>query len=939
VSRGLLSRVGRVVKGLGALMLLAALVGGVPWALWHFVGWPLPHHIPSASQVGRALNRQGIPDQALIDALAVVVWLTWAVLVASIAVEVPAALSGRHAPRLPVAGIFQPVTGHLVAAIVVACLTLAPRPSHETATLGSGVAAVTARRPVAALVVRDTVLAGVTQPAPVAASPVTSAGPVAANGTSPAVAAPDNPADAASATSTYVVQRGDTLWGIAERQLGDPLRWSEIYQLNEGRPQPGGVTMTDPHWIDPGWTLLLPASPATTPPATAAPGTGQPAPTPPPPPTSAGPTNPPADAPATTAPAHTAPSAAAPVTPGHSPASRATDPIVTGPGGDPVRLPSGSVVAGSFAAGVAATIAIGRLRRRHAYRYRPPEPGRTRATEPPRPTIHHLRHAAAATAPLDGSGPVPAMPVGEEERIVEPGRLDVASRGGEVVTVELTDLSGIAFGGPGVDDVARSLVTALLVRAEPGAAEVLLTDDLAGRLLPGFAPDRSVRSAATADQAARAIESERVARSRRFEAAGAADATQFRAENPENPLPLLLVLLDALPAESLGRWAALVADAPRLAIAVIFLAPSPIATGLLRMDAGRRVLDAAPADRLGGLLGAQLFGLRADEATEVLAAVTEVAGEGDLDEDPFATNATVIPLRADGPSTDDPPTDSPSEPWPEPSPSLSANGSGDRQAERPITVRMFGYFEVAVHGEAVVTGLRSRARDVFAWCLLRPEGATSDEAVDALWPDTAPGRVHGQFWRSFSDLRARLREAGGGDLEVLAKAGEHYRPCSTEIACDLWEFQAALGEAARADDDEVARAALRRAVEAYRGDLLAGMDRPWVEPVRQDLHRRALDAQLRLAELEEQTGRPDAAVEVLEQAIARDRYAEEPYRRLMVLHAAHGRPGAVSDVWRLLQGRLAELDLDVETATATLYHQLTADQRPRPGPDRVRSPR
>lgn len=933
MSSGFLFRVGRVVKGLGALVLLAALVGGVPWALWHFVGWPLPHHIPSASQVGRALNRQGIPDQALIDALAVVVWITWAVLVTSIAVEVPAALSGHHAPRLPLAGIFQPVTGHLVAAIVVACLTLAPRPSHETATLGSGVAAVTTRRPVAALVVRDAVLAGVTQPVPVAASPVTSAGPVAANGTFPAVAAPDN-LDAAPTTSTYIVQRGDTLWGIAERQLGDPLRWSEIYQLNEGRPQPGGATLTDPHWIDPGWTLLLPAPPPTTPPATAAPGMGQPAPTPAPPPTSAGPTDPPADAPTTTAPANTAPSEPAPATPVHSPAVGSPGAHPTGATGEPVRLPSGSVVAGSFAAGVAATIAIGRLRRRHAYRYRPPQPGRTLASEPARPTIHHLRQAVAATAPLDGSGPVPARPVGEEERIAEPGRLDVASQSGEVVTIELTDLSGVALDGPEADDVARALVTALLVRAEPGAAEVLLTDDLAERLLPGLAPNRAVRRAATADQAARAVESERVARSRRFEAAGAADAAQFRAENPENPLPLLLVLLDALPAGSLGRWAALVADAPRLAIAVIFLAPSPIATGQLRMDAGRRVLDGAPADRLGGLLGAQLFGLRGDEATEVLAAVTEAAGEGDLDEAVFATNATVITLRADGPSTRDP-----GEPWPEPPPSLSPNGSGDGLAERPIAVRMFGHFEVAVHGEAVVTGLRSRARDVFAWCLLRPEGATSDEAVDALWPDTAPGRVHGQFWRSFSDLRARLREAGGGDLEVFTKAGEHYRPCGTEIACDLWEFQAALGEAARADDDEVARAALRRAVEVYRGDLLAGMDRPWVESVRQDLHRRSLDAHVRLAELEEQAGRPDAAVEVLEQAIARDRYAEEPYRRLMVLHAAHGHPGAVSDVWRLLQGRLAELDLDVETATATLYHQLTADSERRPSPDRVRLPR
>jgi DNA-binding SARP family transcriptional activator len=270
------------------------------------------------------------------------------------------------------------------------------------------------------------------------------------------------------------------------------------------------------------------------------------------------------------------------------------------------------------------------------------------------------------------------------------------------------------------------------------------------------------------------------------------------------------------------------------------------------------------------------------------------------------------------------------EPWPEPSPS-GTELTGE-VTDRPIAVRMFGHLEVTVCGEPVVTGLRSRARDLFAWFLLRPEGATSDEAVDALWPDTEPGRVHGQFWRSFSDLRVRLREAGGEDLEVLAKAGEHYRPCAEEIACDLWELQRCLEEASRTEDPETARAALRRAVTAYRGELLAGVDRPWVEPVRQDLHRRALDAHLRLAELEDQAGRGDAAVETLERAIALDRYAEEPYRRLMALHGAEGRLDAVREVWRLLQGRLAELDLDVEPATAALYRQLTAPQPASPQP-------
>ena len=62
----------------------------------------------------------------------------------------------------------------------------------------------------------------------------------------------------------YVVQpprhgQHETLWSIAEQHLGDPLRWHEIAALNLGRTQPDGRRMTDPHWIRPGWELLLPA--------------------------------------------------------------------------------------------------------------------------------------------------------------------------------------------------------------------------------------------------------------------------------------------------------------------------------------------------------------------------------------------------------------------------------------------------------------------------------------------------------------------------------------------------------------------------------------------------------------------------------------------------------------------------------------------------------
>lgn len=58
---------------------------------------------------------------------------------------------------------------------------------------------------------------------------------------------PDEPKDA---ERVYIVQKGDTLWSIAKRELGDGKRWQEIAKLN-GVTDPGGLKV--------GQQLKLPA--------------------------------------------------------------------------------------------------------------------------------------------------------------------------------------------------------------------------------------------------------------------------------------------------------------------------------------------------------------------------------------------------------------------------------------------------------------------------------------------------------------------------------------------------------------------------------------------------------------------------------------------------------------------------------------------------------
>jgi len=247
-----MTRLVTIGKGLSSALLLALFVAGVPAALVRIGAFP--SSVPDLPAVWRALTGPDTSGRAVFAVIAVIVWLLWAAFTISVLREIGAAIRTRG--RGPVRPVSGPGRGGparpaallvtaIVAMFVAAPLLTATAPHAAAAGLpgtsgGSGhggsldghhastTSATASQYPGPA---RHTVSPPSRHASPPAAvhQQAASSGHHTASQTSPA--ASSAPA-AASGHTRYTVNRHDTLWSIAERQLGDPLRYHEIAALN-----------------------------------------------------------------------------------------------------------------------------------------------------------------------------------------------------------------------------------------------------------------------------------------------------------------------------------------------------------------------------------------------------------------------------------------------------------------------------------------------------------------------------------------------------------------------------------------------------------------------------------------------------------------------------------------------------------------------------------
>jgi len=214
-----------VLRSLASSLAALALLAGVPWLLTATIGNPLDR-LPD-------LLAGDVNDHVVLASLAAVVWLAWAQFAVAFGVEFVSAVRRTPMPaRIP--GVFAVQQG-LARALINGALLLLPITVATVAPAGQALAMTASAAPVAAAVTTSTVARDAGQAVPKVA------------------------------TETVTVTEGGarTWWDLAGAHLGDGAAWRQLWDLNHGRLQADGTTMsTERQALQPGWTILVPASAA-----------------------------------------------------------------------------------------------------------------------------------------------------------------------------------------------------------------------------------------------------------------------------------------------------------------------------------------------------------------------------------------------------------------------------------------------------------------------------------------------------------------------------------------------------------------------------------------------------------------------------------------------------------------------------------------------------
>lgn len=248
-----------------------------------------------------------------------------------------------------------------------------------------------------------------------------------------------------------------------------------------------------------------------------------------------------------------------------------------------------------------------------------------------------------------------------------------------------------------------------------------------------------------------------------------------------------------------------------------------------------------------------------------------------------------------------------------PPPARETSTSADLDAaepeeQPPVRVRLLGPFEI----EGAPMPRRASTRELIAYLALHPNGATRDQLLEALWPNSDPKRSRPRLWQSTAESRRILGDA------FVHGGGSRYRLDRDRVWIDMDEFARLVD--ARDDLD-----ALDRALALWRGEPLDGTDYVWADSHLRQLRGAQIDLLVRVGVARLEADDAHGALEAAERGLAIDKLHEPCWRLALQAEAALGLRDAVGRRYEQLSTLLdTQLGLRPEPATTAIYRQLLA---------------
>src|SRR5262245_19450690 len=235
-----------------------------------------------------------------------------------------------------------------------------------------------------------------------------------------------------------------------------------------------------------------------------------------------------------------------------------------------------------------------------------------------------------------------------------------------------------------------------------------------------------------------------------------------------------------------------------------------------------------------------------------------------------------------------------------------------------FTVALLGGFQGRLDGSAPLALPTRKCQALLAFLAVAPgQSHSRDKLASLLWG----GMPEAQARRSLRQSLFSLRKALEPEPSALLTDGEIVALNPSCVEVDVVEFQRGIADGRPA--------ALERAIDLYRGELLEGISlreapfEDWLIAERERLRELALSAVAKLLRHQRDAGASEAALQTALRLLALDPLQEPVHRVAMRLYVQLGRRASALRHYQTCVGVLQrELGIEPEPATKELYREI-----------------